>query len=81
MKCIDSNPKKKQVKVACTNCRHSHACCSENRPCVRCKDLGLECIAAEIGQRGRKRKSLVEKQPYLEGFVSEFGILSQCVCE
>jgi hypothetical protein len=76
MKCIDGfidlQPRRKQVKVACTNCRQSHACCSEVRPCSRCTELGLECVAGKIKKRGRRTKTTVERQPYLEGFVTEF---------
>jgi hypothetical protein len=76
MKCSIQIPqKRKQVRVACTNCRHSHACCSESRPCDRCNELGLDCVASEIKKRGRKKKTMIEKQPYLKGFISEFCML------
>jgi PAS domain S-box-containing protein len=51
--------RRKQVRKACTNCRKAHACCDEQRPCLRCVNLGLssECVDAENKKRGRKRKN------------------------
>ncbi|KAL9644176.1 hypothetical protein ABK040_005639 [Willaertia magna] len=50
---------RKQVKKACLNCRKSHTACSEERPCTRCKELGIAdiCRDAESKKRGRKQAS------------------------
>ena len=33
---LSKKRKRKQVKIACTNCRKSKTACSNNRPCNRC---------------------------------------------
>lgn len=43
-------------RKACENCRKSHACCSDFRPCKRCETLGLTCFDTPSKKRGRKRK-------------------------
>ncbi|KAL9644189.1 hypothetical protein ABK040_005651 [Willaertia magna] len=51
--------KRKQVKKACLNCRKSHSACGNERPCNRCKELGITdtCQDVENKKRGRKQKS------------------------
>lgn len=34
---------KKRVNKACLECKKKHCKCNEERPCQRCKELGLEC--------------------------------------
>eukprot|EP00005_Dracoamoeba_jomungandri_P012146 CAMPEP_0174265940 /NCGR_PEP_ID=MMETSP0439-20130205/28482_1 /TAXON_ID=0 /ORGANISM="Stereomyxa ramosa, Strain Chinc5" /LENGTH=395 /DNA_ID=CAMNT_0015352639 /DNA_START=180 /DNA_END=1367 /DNA_ORIENTATION=+ len=40
----DKDGKRKQVKVACYNCRRSHSGCSDDRPCRRCVAKKIECF-------------------------------------
>jgi hypothetical protein len=55
----ESTPKKKvkrkQVKKACLNCRIAHSACETERPCKRCKALGLEASCIDVERRNAKR--------------------------
>lgn len=57
-----SRPKRKQVKMACTNCAAACKRCDENRPCERCQKYGIadNCID---GQR-KERKKGIKRGPY-----------------
>lgn len=35
---------KKRVNKACLECKKKHCKCEDERPCNRCKSLGLECL-------------------------------------
>ncbi|CAG8512682.1 7845_t:CDS:2 [Scutellospora calospora] len=61
---LDSQPvrrerRKKYVTTACSNCRASHAKCSNDFPCERCKEKGISdsCKFTENKRRGRKPRS------------------------
>ena len=62
---VDSKQKKRRAisRKACENCRKSHACCSENRPCKRCSCLQISCFDIPSKKRGRKRKFSDEENP------------------
>ncbi|KAH6918101.1 hypothetical protein BKA70DRAFT_1416118 [Coprinopsis sp. MPI-PUGE-AT-0042] len=57
-----SKPKRKQVKMACTNCAAACKRCDEARPCERCQKYGIadSCID---GQR-KERKKGIKRGPY-----------------
>eukprot|EP01080_Neovahlkampfia_damariscottae_P002755 gene2755-4163_t len=61
----DSKQKKRRAisRKACENCRKSHACCSENRPCKRCSCLQVPCFDIPSKKRGRKRKFSDDENP------------------
>ncbi|TFK73420.1 hypothetical protein BDN72DRAFT_834832 [Pluteus cervinus] len=58
----NNKPKRKQVKMACTNCAQACKRCDETRPCERCVKYGLSesCID---GQR-KERKKGIKRGPY-----------------
>ncbi|KAF9051937.1 hypothetical protein BJ165DRAFT_1524830 [Panaeolus papilionaceus] len=58
----NNRPKRKQVKMACTNCALACKKCDESRPCERCVkyNLGESCVD---GQR-KERKRGVKRGPY-----------------
>jgi len=55
-------PKRKQVKMACTNCAAACKRCDDSRPCERCQKYGIadSCID---GQR-KERKKGIKRGPY-----------------
>ncbi|KAJ8081801.1 hypothetical protein PM082_007647 [Marasmius tenuissimus] len=57
-----ARPKRKQVKVACTNCAAACKRCDDARPCERCRKYGVadSCID---GQR-KERKKGMKRGPY-----------------
>jgi len=57
-----SKPKRRQVKMACTNCAAACKRCDETRPCERCKKYGMADSCAD-GQR-KERKKGIKRGPY-----------------
>ncbi|KAF4618917.1 hypothetical protein D9613_009821 [Agrocybe pediades] len=57
-----SRPKRKQVKMACTNCAGACKRCDESRPCERCIKYGIS-DTCQDGQR-KERKKGVKRGPY-----------------
>ncbi|KAF7426017.1 hypothetical protein PC9H_008380 [Pleurotus ostreatus] len=55
-------PKRKQVKMACTNCATACKRCDESRPCERCIKYGMPNTCVD-GQR-KERKKGVKRGPY-----------------
>lgn len=50
--------KRKQVGIACSNCRRSKTACDEFRPCTRCvsRGMGDACVDAPKKRRAKKNK-------------------------
>ncbi|KIP06471.1 hypothetical protein PHLGIDRAFT_30473 [Phlebiopsis gigantea 11061_1 CR5-6] len=59
---VVQRPKRKQVKMACTNCAAACKRCDDNRPCERCTKYGLTDTCID-GQR-KERKKGVKRGPY-----------------
>ncbi|KAF8736612.1 hypothetical protein AX14_014266 [Amanita brunnescens Koide BX004] len=57
-----SRPKRKQVKMACTNCAAACKRCDEGRPCERCQKYGIGETCRD-GQR-KERKKGIKRGPY-----------------
>lgn len=57
-----SKPKRKQVKMACTNCAAACKRCDEARPCERCQKYGIADTCID-GQR-KERKKGIKRGPY-----------------
>ncbi|KAF8802278.1 hypothetical protein BYT27DRAFT_7226574 [Phlegmacium glaucopus] len=57
-----SRPKRKQVKMACTNCAGACKRCDETRPCERCVKYGIADSCVD-GQR-KERKKGIKRGPY-----------------
>lgn len=62
------NPKvslkrRKQVKVACGNCRKAKTACSDERPCKRCLSLGLGDSCKDVPRKRRGKKKVEGKAP------------------
>ncbi|KAF5389623.1 hypothetical protein D9757_004179 [Collybiopsis confluens] len=57
-----SRPKRRQVKMACTNCATACKRCDEARPCERCKKYGVADTCVD-GQR-KERKKGIKRGPY-----------------
>jgi len=57
-----SRPKRKQVKMACTNCAGACKRCNESRPCDRCIKYGIVDTCVD-GQR-KERKKGIKRGPY-----------------
>ncbi|CCM05828.1 uncharacterized protein FIBRA_08064 [Fibroporia radiculosa] len=55
-------PKRKQVKMACTNCAHACKRCDEARPCERCVKYGVADSCVD-GVR-KERKKGIKRGPY-----------------
>ncbi|KAF9459667.1 hypothetical protein BDZ94DRAFT_1239046 [Collybia nuda] len=55
-------PKRKQVKMACTNCAAACKRCDEHRPCERCTKYGVADTCKD-GQR-KERKKGIKRGPY-----------------
>lgn len=55
-------PKRKQVKMACTNCANACKRCDDSRPCERCTKYGLTDTCVD-GQR-KERKKGIKRGPY-----------------
>ncbi|KAJ2958232.1 hypothetical protein NUW54_g14545 [Trametes sanguinea] len=55
-------PKRKQVKMACTNCASACKRCDEARPCERCVKYGLAETCVD-GVR-KERKKGIKRGPY-----------------
>ncbi|KAF5356821.1 hypothetical protein D9756_006824 [Leucocoprinus leucothites] len=55
-------PKRKQVKMACTNCAAACKRCDESRPCERCVKYGMSNSCID-GQR-KERKKGIKRGPY-----------------
>ncbi|PFH48863.1 hypothetical protein AMATHDRAFT_76489 [Amanita thiersii Skay4041] len=55
-------PKRKQVKMACTNCAAACKRCDEGRPCERCQKYGIGDTCRD-GQR-KERKKGIKRGPY-----------------
>ncbi|KAF8888617.1 hypothetical protein BD779DRAFT_1523977 [Infundibulicybe gibba] len=55
-------PKRKQVKMACTNCAAACKRCDETRPCERCVKYGISDTCRD-GQR-KERKKGIKRGPY-----------------
>lgn len=49
----EGTPKKRQVSLACSNCRASKTACTDERPCKRCvkKGIGKTCVDAPKKKR------------------------------
>ncbi|KAJ4490261.1 hypothetical protein J3R30DRAFT_3420331 [Lentinula aciculospora] len=58
----NSRPKRRQVKMACTNCAAACKRCDEARPCERCKKYGIADTCID-GQR-KERKKGIKRGPY-----------------
>lgn len=55
-----SQPGEHPVKIpratrVCVNCRHHHKKCGFERPCLKCKESGIECVEAPRVKRGVKK--------------------------
>ncbi|RXW19250.1 hypothetical protein EST38_g6592 [Candolleomyces aberdarensis] len=59
---IVAKPKRKQVKMACTNCAAACKRCDEQRPCERCQKYGIADSCVD-GQR-KERKKGIKRGPY-----------------
>lgn len=59
---VTSRAKRKQVKMACTNCAAACKRCDENRPCDRCQKYSISDTCVD-GQR-KERKKGVKRGPY-----------------
>ncbi|KAJ3736751.1 hypothetical protein DFJ43DRAFT_1050627 [Lentinula guzmanii] len=59
---FNSRPKRRQVKMACTNCAAACKRCDEARPCERCKKYGFADTCVD-GQR-KERKKGIKRGPY-----------------
>ncbi|THV07386.1 hypothetical protein K435DRAFT_772713 [Dendrothele bispora CBS 962.96] len=59
---VAPRPKRKQVKMACTNCATASKRCDEGRPCQRCRKYGTADTCVD-GQR-KERKKGVKRGPY-----------------
>ncbi|KAJ3764073.1 hypothetical protein EV360DRAFT_77787 [Lentinula raphanica] len=59
---LNSRPKRRQVKMACTNCATACKRCDEARPCERCKKYGIADRCVD-GQR-KERKKGIKRGPY-----------------
>ncbi|KAK7047300.1 hypothetical protein VNI00_006531 [Paramarasmius palmivorus] len=57
-----TRPKRKQVKMACTNCAAACKRCDDSRPCERCQKYGIADTCID-GQR-KERKKGVKRGPY-----------------
>jgi hypothetical protein len=57
-----TKPKRKQVKMACTNCAAACKRCDEGRPCERCQKYGIGDTCRD-GQR-KERKKGIKRGPY-----------------
>ncbi|KAG7094956.1 hypothetical protein E1B28_005757 [Marasmius oreades] len=57
-----ARPKRKQVKMACTNCAAACKRCDDGRPCERCQKYGIADSCVD-GQR-KERKKGVKRGPY-----------------
>ncbi|KIL63404.1 hypothetical protein M378DRAFT_669341 [Amanita muscaria Koide BX008] len=57
-----TKPKRKQVKMACTNCAAACKRCDEGRPCERCQKYGIG-ESCRDGQR-KERKKGIKRGPY-----------------
>ncbi|KAF8623828.1 hypothetical protein AX15_006157 [Amanita polypyramis BW_CC] len=57
-----TKPKRKQVKMACTNCAAACKRCDEGRPCERCLKYGIQ-DTCQDGQR-KERKKGIKRGPY-----------------
>ncbi|THH11919.1 hypothetical protein EW145_g349 [Phellinidium pouzarii] len=73
-------PKRKQVKMACTNCASACKRCDEGRPCERCCKYGISDTCQDGTRKERKkgikrgpykRKSKVSADASYEGFPAE----------
>lgn len=42
--------RRKQVKIACGNCRRAKTACDESRPCKRCVSLGITAACKDSGK-------------------------------
>ncbi|TFK48937.1 hypothetical protein OE88DRAFT_444506 [Heliocybe sulcata] len=62
MPSVIAKPKRKQVKMACTNCAAACKRCDENRPCDRCQKYGIADTCVD-GTR-KERKKGVKRGPY-----------------
>lgn len=62
MPAMVTKPKRKQVKMACTNCAAACKRCDENRPCDRCQKYGIADSCVD-GVR-KERKKGVKRGPY-----------------
>ena len=52
-----TKPKRKQVKMACTNCAAACKRCDEDRPCARCQRYGIS-ESCQDGQRKQRKKGV-----------------------
>ncbi|KAL5499222.1 hypothetical protein ACEPAH_1740 [Sanghuangporus vaninii] len=77
-----ARPKRKQVKMACTNCAAACKRCDEGRPCERCCKYGISdtCVNGLRKERKKglkrgpyKRKSKAAEETSYEGFTPEQG--------
>ncbi|TFK20893.1 hypothetical protein FA15DRAFT_682333 [Coprinopsis marcescibilis] len=59
---VGTKAKRKQVKMACTNCAAACKRCDESRPCERCQKYGISGSCID-GQR-KERKKGIKRGPY-----------------
>ncbi|KAG5334215.1 hypothetical protein C0989_003975 [Termitomyces sp. Mn162] len=55
-------PKRKQSKIACTNCAHACKRCDERRPCQRCVRYKIEETCVDTQRKERKKG--IKRGPY-----------------
>lgn len=48
---------RKRVTNACNNCKERHSKCGFEKPCRRCKQLGLDCTESPVLKRGIRKKN------------------------
>jgi hypothetical protein len=62
---------RKRASKACYECQRRHTRCGFERPCERCKRLGLECVDVQsIKKRGRSQKKAEYNIHYQHTFVN-----------
>ncbi|CAK5279413.1 unnamed protein product [Mycena citricolor] len=57
------HPKRRQVKVACTNCQKACKKCDQARPCLRCVKYGFGAEGCMDSQRKERQKG-IKRGPY-----------------
>ncbi|KAL9643102.1 hypothetical protein ABK040_003902 [Willaertia magna] len=61
-----SNNNNRRTNYACTNCRKAHKACSGERPCERCKKLGLD----DSCKSTVRKKRILTKRYWIHHFLS-----------
>ncbi|KAI9299239.1 hypothetical protein K502DRAFT_361758 [Neoconidiobolus thromboides FSU 785] len=63
-------PKRKQVKIACSNCKASCKKCNESRPCERCVSKGIGDTCVDSIRKPRKKGT--RRGPYKKTIMRSF---------